>query len=106
MLGRYEDRKTQEDILFGLGQMMLDSGRFRDLVTATVETSLTYTTVQYISLLGTYSSYIKLPHRTRNELFAGILQRILEEGAGEIRLSYLSTYHVAQKISIFGAKAC
>jgi len=106
LLDRYEDMKTQENILFGLCQMMLDSGRFRDLVTATVETSLTYTTVQYISLLGTYSLYRKPPHRTRNELFAGIRQRILEVGAGEIRLSYLSTYHVAQKISIFGAKAC
>jgi SAM-dependent methyltransferase len=29
-LGRYEDRKTQEDILNGLGQMMLDSGRFQN----------------------------------------------------------------------------
>jgi protein-L-isoaspartate O-methyltransferase len=102
--GKYEDRKTQENILFGLSQMMLDSGRFRDLVTATVETSLTYTTVQYISLLGTYSSYLSLPHRTRKDLFAWLRQCILVEGAGEIQLSYLSTYHVAQKISIFGAK--
>jgi protein-L-isoaspartate O-methyltransferase len=97
-LGRYEDRKTQEDILYGLGQMMLDSGRFRNLVTATVETSLTYTSDQYISLLSTYSSYLKLDRRTRNTLFTGIRQCILEKRADGIRLSYLSTYHIAQKI--------
>ncbi len=97
-LGRYEDRKTQEAILIGLGQMMLDSGRFRNLVTETMETSLAYTSDQYISLLGTYSSYLKLDRGTRNVLFAGLRQCILEKGGGEIHLSYLSTYHIAQKI--------
>lgn len=101
-LGRYEDRKTQEDILNSLGQMMFDSGRFRNLVTATVETSLTYTADQYISLLTTYSSYLKLDHRTRKALFTGLRQCILEKGAGEIRLSYLSAYHIAQKKYSFG----
>jgi protein-L-isoaspartate O-methyltransferase len=99
-LGRYEDRKTQEDILRGLGQMMLDSGRFQNLVTATVETNLTYTSDQYISLLSTYSSYLRLDHHTRKALFDGLRQCIFEKGAGEIHLSYLSTFHVAQKISM------
>ena len=97
-LGRYEDRKTQEAILIGLGQMMLDSGRFRNLATETIETSLAYTSDQYVSLLGTYSSYLKLDRRTKNVLFAGLRQCILEKGAGEIRLSHLSTYHIAQKM--------
>ena len=97
-LGRYEDRKTQEAILIGLGQMMLDSGRFRNLATETIETSLAYTSDQYVSLLGTYSSYLKLDRRTKNVLFAGLRQCILEKGGGEIHLSYLSTYHIAQKM--------
>jgi protein-L-isoaspartate O-methyltransferase len=97
-LGRYEDRETQEDILAGLGQMMLDSGRFRNLVTATVESSLTYTSDQYISLLSTYSSYLKLDHRTRNALFTGLRQCILRNGADEIRLSHLSAFHISQKM--------
>ena len=98
-LGRYEDRATQEDILRGLGQMMLDSGRFQNLVTATVETTLTYTSDQYISLLCTYSPYLKLERGTREALFAELRQCIIEQGAGEIDLSYLSTFHIAQKIS-------
>jgi SAM-dependent methyltransferase len=101
-LGRYEDRKTQEDILAGLGQMMLDSGRFRNMVTATFATSLTYTVDQYISLLGTYSSCLKLDRRTRNALFAGLRACILEKGGGEIRLSGLSAYHIAEKVPNFG----
>jgi SAM-dependent methyltransferase len=96
-LGRYEDRKTQEDILACLGQMVLDSGGFRSMVTATFEVSLTYTPDQYISLLGTYSVYLTLGRRTRNALFAGIRECILESEGGEIRLSGLSAYHIAQK---------
>ena len=96
-LGRYEDRKTQEDVLACLGQMMLDSGRFRNMVTATFEISLTYTPDQYISLLGTYSVYLALGRRTRNALFAGLRECILESEGGEIRLSGLSAYHIAQK---------
>ena len=99
-LGHYEDRKTQEGILKGLGQMMVDSGEFCNLVTSTVETFVTYTPDQYISLISTYSSYLKLDHSTRTDLFAGLSQRIVEKGGGVIRLSYLSTFHIGQKISV------
>ena len=101
-LGRYEDRKTQDDTLLGLCQMMLDSGRFRNMLTATVETSLTYTHDQYLSLLSTYSSYLRLDDCTRNALFAGLRECIAERGAGEIRLSYLSADHIAQKVPNWG----
>jgi protein-L-isoaspartate O-methyltransferase len=97
-LGRYEDRETQDDILSGLGQMMLDSGRFHNMVTATVEASLTYTHDQYISLLSTYSAYLRLDSRTRSALLAGLRECILATSAGEIRLSCLSAYHIAQKM--------
>jgi SAM-dependent methyltransferase len=101
-LGRYEDRKTQDDVLAGLGQMMLDSGRFRNMVAATFEISLTYTPDQYVSLLGSYSAYLRLDRRTRNALFAGLRECILEKGAGEIQLSGLSAYHIAKKVPDFG----
>jgi len=101
-LGRTEDRATQERILSGLGQMMLDSGRFHNLVTATVECSFTYTPDHYIALLGTYSPYLKLDHLSRSALFAGLRQCLVEQGVGEIQLSYLSAYHLAQKIPSVG----
>jgi SAM-dependent methyltransferase len=101
-LGRSEDRATQERILSGLGQMMLDSGRFHNLVTATVECSLTYTADQTIALLGTYSPYLKLDPLSKGALFAGLRQCLVEQGVGAIQLSYLSTYHLAQKIASVG----
>lgn len=97
-LGRYEDRSTLQVILNGLGQMALDSGRFRNLLTATVETSLTYTADRYLSLLTTYSSYLRLDHSTRHALLAALRHCILEKADGAVQLSYLSAYHIAQKI--------
>ena len=81
---------------------MLDSGRFHNLVTATVECSLTYTADRYTALLGSYSPYLKLDHRSRSVLFTGLKQCLVEQGVGEIQLSYLSAYHVAQKIASVG----
>jgi hypothetical protein len=95
-------RATQERILSDLGQMMLDSGRFHNLVTATLECSLTYTADQTIALLGTYSSYLKLDPLSKGALFAGLKQCLVEQGVGEIQLSYLSTFHLAQKIASVG----
>jgi SAM-dependent methyltransferase len=55
-LNRYEDRATQEKILSGLGQLILDSELFQDLVAGQVITEVTYTTDQYLTLLQTYSN--------------------------------------------------
>jgi hypothetical protein len=68
------------------------------MVTATVETFLTYTHDQYLSLLSTYSPYLKLDHQTREALFVGLREFLLEKGPDEICLSYLSAYHIAQKM--------
>ena len=101
-LGRTEDRATQERILSGLGQMMLDSGRFHNLVTATIECSLTPTPDQYIALLGTYSPYLKLDPLSRSALFAGLRQCLLEQGVGGNSLSYLSAVRIGQRIPSAG----
>lgn len=96
-LGRYEDRATQQEILKGLGQRMLDSGKFQDLKTEIVATSLTYTPDQYVSLLSTYSPYLELDPPTRNTLLTDLMQCILNTESATIELSYLSAYHIAWK---------
>jgi SAM-dependent methyltransferase len=101
-LGHTEDRATQERILSGLGQMMLDSGRFHNLVAATVECSLTTTPDQYIDLLATYSPYHKLDPRVRSAMFSELKQCLVEQGVGELQLSYLSAVHIAQRMPSFG----
>jgi SAM-dependent methyltransferase len=98
-LGRFEDRQTQETILKGLGQMMIESGLFANLIAGAVEARLSYAPDQYISLLSTYSPYLKLDQQARGCLFAGIKRRIFELGMNQIHLSYLSAYHVGQKAS-------
>ncbi len=72
---------------------------FQNLQTASLETLLTYTYDQYISVLSTYSPFLELDHLTSKTLFAELRQSMLEHGFGEIQLSYLSTYHVAQMMS-------
>lgn len=96
-LGRYEDKATQEAILLGLGQMMIESDCFQHLFAATAEICLTYTTDQYIGLLSTYSPYLKLDDHTRSALLIGLKQCLLERGIGELSLSCLSACHVARK---------
>jgi SAM-dependent methyltransferase len=101
-LGHTENRATQERILSGLGQTVLDSGRFHNLVAATLECSLTTTHEQYIDLLSTYSPYHTLDHRVRSALFSELKQCLVQQGFAELQLSYLSAVHIAQKLASFG----
>jgi SAM-dependent methyltransferase len=96
-LNRYEDRKTQEDILRGLGQMITDSGQFKDVVCGQIESEVTYTVDEYLTLLNTYSPYIILEPQNKQALFAGLRNRIEQEYGGRLQLSYLSAFHIAQK---------
>ncbi|MBD2430017.1 MULTISPECIES: class I SAM-dependent methyltransferase [Fischerella] len=96
-LNRYEDRKTQEDILRGLGQMIIDSGQFKDLVAGNVESEVIYTVDEYLTLLNTYSPYLKLEPQNKEALFTGLRDRIEHEFGGSLHLSYISAFHIAQK---------
>jgi SAM-dependent methyltransferase len=96
-LNRYEDRETQEKILQGLGQIVEDSGLFKDLVSGHVESKVTYTVDEYLTLLNTYSPYLKLDHKSKEALFKGLRDKIERDFGGNLRLSYISAFHVAQR---------
>lgn len=96
-LGAYEMRATQEQILFELGQVVLDSGEFQDLVAGQVTTRLTYNAADYLALLETYSPYLELHPPRRQALLAGLRQRLDQELGGRIELTYLSAFHLARK---------
>jgi SAM-dependent methyltransferase len=96
-LDRYEDRETQEDILKNLGEMITDSGQFKNLVDANVESEVTYTTDEYLTLLNTYSPYLELEPQTKEALFAQLRNRIDHQFGGSLQLSYISAFHIAQK---------
>ncbi|WP_325034687.1 class I SAM-dependent methyltransferase [Nostoc sp. 'Lobaria pulmonaria (5183) cyanobiont'] len=52
-LDRYEDQKTQEYILKNLGNMVTDSGKFKDLISGQVISKVTYTVDEYLTPLNT-----------------------------------------------------
>ncbi|MEH1864562.1 MAG: class I SAM-dependent methyltransferase [Nostoc sp.] len=97
-LDRYEDIETQEEILRGLGNMSIDSGQFKDLISGQVVSEVTYNVDEYLMLLNTYSPYLKLPPDTKKTLFTGLRQSIEYDFGGSLHLSYISAFHIAKKI--------
>jgi hypothetical protein len=96
-LARYEDRETQENILRGIGQNVIDSGQFKNLVSEQLACEVTYSIDDYLTLLNTFSPYMMLDPQKRDSLFEG-LREVLERRCGRsIQVSYLSAFHIAKK---------
>ncbi|QSJ14080.1 class I SAM-dependent methyltransferase [Nostoc sp. UHCC 0702] len=97
-LDRYEDRNTQENILKVLGNLVIDSKLFKDLIFGQVICDVTYTVDEYLMLLNTYSPYLKLEPHSKKRLFAELRHQIEHSFGGSLQLSYISAFHIAQKI--------
>ncbi len=95
LIRAYETNDTQIAILNELGQMAIDSGYFKNMVSGHVEVEVTYSIDQYLMLLTTYSPYLKLEPQQQQQLFAG-LRQVLEQQGDIIQLSYVSAFHVAR----------
>ncbi|MFB2896921.1 class I SAM-dependent methyltransferase [Aerosakkonemataceae cyanobacterium BLCC-F50] len=91
----YEDSATQAAILDQLGQMAIESGYFKDMVSGHIEVEVTYSVDRYLMLLNTYSPHLKLETEQKQELFAG-LRQVLEQNGDTVELSYVSAFHVAR----------
>lgn len=91
---RYEDSATQAEILNELGQMAIESGQFKDMVSGQIEVKVTYSVAQYLMLLNTYSPHLKLEPQQKQRLFEG-LRQVLQNG-DTIQLSYISAFHIAR----------
>jgi SAM-dependent methyltransferase len=93
----YEDRNAQEEILKGLGQDVMDSKLFSNVVCEQVACEVAYSVDDYLTLLNTFSPYRMLDPQTRESLFERF-REVLEKACGtSIPVSYLSAFHVAQK---------
>jgi SAM-dependent methyltransferase len=97
-LARYEDRGTQEDILRGIGENVIESCQFKNLVSEQVPCEVTYNIDDYLLLLSTLSPYIKLDAQKRNSLVEGLKEVLERNCTKSIPVSYLSAFHIAQKI--------
>ncbi|WP_242053972.1 class I SAM-dependent methyltransferase [Nostoc sp. FACHB-888] len=96
-VARYEDDETQQEILKQLGGMIIDSRQFKDLKFGQVKSEVIYSSDEYLTLLNTYSPYLKLEPQKKELLFAGLKQRIDNDFGGQLKLSYISAFHIAQK---------
>lgn len=96
-LARYETQAQQEEILRKLGQIITDSGYFYPPISGQVKADVTYTVEDYLTLLNTYSPYLKLEPSTRTALFAELRDTITKQWGETLNLSYLSAFHIARK---------
>ena len=96
-LNRYESIETQAEILQKLGEIVIDSGHFKDLIGGKILSEVTYTVDEYLTLLNTYSPYLKLDGNTKESLFRELKNMIENEFGGSLQLSYISAFHVAKK---------
>lgn len=97
-VARYEDKSTQENILRGLGQDMINSNQFKDLVYEQLMCEVTYSVDDYLALLSTLSPYIKLESYQRDSLFENLREVLDKNCISSIQTSYLSAFHIAQKM--------
>ncbi|MEA5595041.1 class I SAM-dependent methyltransferase [Rivularia sp. UHCC 0363] len=95
-LSRYEERGTQEKILRELGNNVIKSGFFKDLVYEQMECDRVYSIDDYLSLLSTLSPYIKLDYR-QNALFDDLRNTLHQHLGNTIETSYLSAFQIAWK---------
>lgn len=96
-LMRFEDEETQAKILQGLGQMIIESGHFKELIAGSLKVKALYSVDDYLTLLNTYSPYLKLTLQTKKTLFDELQAKIESDFDGNLELSYISAFHVARK---------
>lgn len=99
-LFQYEDKETQLKILQELGQIIVDSGKFGSLEAGHIESEITYTADQYLTLLNTYSPYLRLNSLQKEALFNALKTEIDANFDGTLQLSYISAFHIAQKCQV------
>ncbi len=98
-LAAYEEIETQKESLYSAGKMLQDSGLFTLPRYEEIVIDVTYTIEDYLLLLSTYSPYIALDSKNRQALFLGLQEKLESNWGNHIQLSYVSAFHLAQKIS-------
>ncbi|ALF54500.1 methyltransferase [Nostoc piscinale CENA21] len=97
-LDRYEDWEAQQKVFQEFGNILIDSGKFQDIQFGQVKSEVVYSTDEYLTLLNTYSPYLKLEPDIKKALFSELSQRINNEFGGSLQLSYISAFHIGRKI--------
>ncbi|NEQ36583.1 MAG: class I SAM-dependent methyltransferase [Okeania sp. SIO3I5] len=93
----YEAIATHQKNISSLGNKVIDSGKFQNLISEELICEVTYKVDDYLALLGTLSPYIAMDSEQRYTLFANLGKTLGNHHGDRIDLSYLSRIQVAQK---------
>jgi SAM-dependent methyltransferase len=80
-----------------LGQIAIDSGYFDHLVGGEVRVAVTYEVDRYLTLLNTYSPYLKLKAEIKVALLAALGEVINSDLGGSVDLQHTSAFHVTRR---------
>lgn len=94
----YETRETQIKNLQRLGQVALNSGWFRNLVSQQMVFEVTYCVEDYLTLLTTLSPYIMLEPERRDALLTALKEALERHCGRALPLSHLSVLQVVAKV--------
>ncbi|MEM1172187.1 MAG: methyltransferase domain-containing protein [Cyanobacteria bacterium P01_H01_bin.35] len=94
----YEAIATHQKNIRGMGNKVIDSGKFQNLVSEELICEVTYKVDDYIALLSTLSPYIAMNSEQRHTLFAHLRRSLHNYYGDTIELSFLSALQVAHKV--------
>ena len=93
----YEALSTHQKNISTLGNGVIDSGKFQNLVSQELICELTYDVDDYVALLSTLSPYIAIDSERRNTLLENLSAALKNHHGNTLNLSYLSVLQIAQK---------
>jgi SAM-dependent methyltransferase len=93
-----KQRANQAESIKELGQNIIDSGLYEDLIYEQLVSQITYSIEDYLALLQTYSEYIALDEQKRTSLLASLREALEKNCGNSLKASYLSAFHIAKKI--------
>ena len=93
--GRNKERKE----LKSFEKLVVESGYFQHLTSEELMVEVTYSIEDYLSLLSTYSPYIMMNPKQRQDLFTALENCLQKENFSQFNLSYLSILQVFKKNS-------
>ena len=96
-LAAYESKAHHEQNLATFGIKVIDSGLFQGLIYNKMISEVVYSIEDYIALLTTLSSYIKLEDKQRKQLLQSLSLELKKICPATLNLSYLSAFQIVQK---------
>ncbi|NEP58998.1 MAG: class I SAM-dependent methyltransferase [Symploca sp. SIO2G7] len=93
----YEGKESQQAKLKGIEEVVINSGKFVELVSGWIDCQAVYSIDDYLALLSTLSPYLKLEQYNRELLFKHLRESMEQDIEKKINVSYLSAFQVAYK---------